>query len=122
MDELQSTTGSDSRARLEPGIAAQRFIVISKFKVANGMMRQVREAFINRPHDVDRVPGFAGMEVISPADEPDEFWLLTYWTSQAAFQQWHASDQYRAAHIGIPHGLRLEPGSTLIRHFTHICF
>ncbi len=29
------------------------YVVISKFRVANGMSEEVKEAFINRPHLVD---------------------------------------------------------------------
>ncbi len=37
-------------------------LAISRFKVANGMEAEVREAFLNRPGFVDSAKGFLGME------------------------------------------------------------
>lgn len=36
---------------------------ISRFKVANGLERDVAQAFQKRPRLVESVPGFLGMEV-----------------------------------------------------------
>ena len=54
-------------------------LVLSKFKVANGMTPEVKEAFLNRPHQVEGAAGFIRLDVVSPCDQPDEIWLLTYW-------------------------------------------
>ena len=54
------------------------FVAHSRFVVANGMEDEVRKAFRERPHLVDSVSGFIRMEVLSPADRPQEFWLMTY--------------------------------------------
>jgi len=77
----------------------------------------VKAAFRQRPHRVDDQRGFVRMEVFSPADRPEEIWLVTYWTDSESFQQWHHSHPYHESHKGIPHGLKLVPGETQIRHF-----
>lgn len=92
---------------------------ISKFVVSNGMETEVREAFIHRPRKVESAPGFIRLEVLSPSDNSSEFWLVTYWDSQAAFEDWHKNHRHES-HEMIPRGLKLDPKGTELRIFTHI--
>lgn len=96
------------------------FVALSKFKVANGMHDEVARAFRDRPHLVDNVEGFVRMDVISPCDDPAEFWLLTYWQTEKAYRQWHAGPAHKQSHQGIPSGLKLDRQSTLLRYFDHV--
>lgn len=91
------------------------FCASSRFVVRNGMEEDVRRAFQERPHLVDRAPGFCRMEVLRPIESPQEFWLMTWWTDEAAFVHWHKSHDYRESHAGIPKGLKLVAGSVQIR-------
>ena len=97
------------------------FVALSQFTIANNMVAEVRQAFLNRPHLVDRAPGFLRMEVISPVEAPEEIWLLTYWTDEANFRAWHHSHDYRESHGQIPKGLKLTPKSARLRFFEHLC-
>ena len=54
------------------------FLALSCFAVLNDLDDSVREAFRQRPHRVDKVPGFIRMEVANPCDDVKEFWLLTW--------------------------------------------
>jgi heme-degrading monooxygenase HmoA len=96
------------------------FVALSKFTVANGMAPQIKEAFLNRPHLVDTAPGFLRMDVISPVDNPDEIWLLTYWTDESSYKVWHRSHAYHDSHKGIPKGLKLVPRSAQVSFFEHV--
>jgi heme oxygenase (mycobilin-producing) len=96
------------------------YVVVSKFRVANGMTQEVTEAFRARPHLVDETPGFLRMEVLSPVEDETEFWLVTYWSDEASFRTWHHGHLYRDSHAGIPKGLKLDPAATEIRRFRHI--
>ena len=96
------------------------FVALSRFTVANGMTSQVKEAFLNRPHLVDCAPGFLRMDVISPLDNPDEIWLITYWTDESSYKVWHRSHEYHASHAGIPKGLKLIPTSAQIQFFEYV--
>ena len=96
------------------------FVALSKFTVANGMAPQIKEAFLNRPHLVDTAPGFLRMDVISPVDNPDEIWLLTYWSDESSYKVWHRSHAYHDSHKGIPKGLKLVPKSAHISFFEHV--
>jgi len=79
------------------------------------MEEEVRRAFQSRPHLVDDAPGFCRMEVLQPLDRPEEFWLMTWWTDEASFVNWHRSHEYHVSHAGIPKGLKLVPQSVEIR-------
>ena len=53
-------------------------LALSRFTIASDdMITPMREAFVQRPHQVDQAAGFIRMEIVSPADTPREFWLLT---------------------------------------------
>lgn len=93
------------------------FVALSRFTIANDMAAEVREAFLARPHLVDTEPGFLGMQVMSPVDNPAEIWLVTRWTDEASYRIWHKGHSYHASHGGIPKGLKLVPGSVEIRFF-----
>lgn len=93
--------------------------ILSRFVVANGKEDEVREAFINRPHLVENAPGFLRLEVLSPADDPREFWLLTYWQTEQHFRDWHKHHLHDSHHM-IPKGLRLDPGGTRVQILNHI--
>ena len=97
------------------------FIALSRFKVANGMTAQVHEAFERRPHHVDHASGFLRMDVMRPVDEPDEFWLLTYWENESSYRIWHKGHSYSDSHQGIPKGLKLVRGRTHVQFFDHVC-
>ena len=100
--------------------AASTFVALSKFVVANDKVAEVKAAFRQRPHLVDDQPGFVRMDVFSPLDRPAEIWLVTYWTEEMSFREWHHSHLYHESHRGIPKGLKLVPGETEIRSFEHV--
>lgn len=97
------------------------FVALSKFVVANGMTLEVKEAFKKRPHRVENAPGFVRMDVISPFDNLDEIWLITYWTDENSYKTWHHSPEHHQSHQGIPKGLKLVPKANEIRFFDHVC-
>jgi len=92
-------------------------VVLSRFTIANNMTDDVRAAFNERPHLVDSVAGFLGMEVMSPVGNPAEIWLVTRWIDQLSYHTWHQGHAYHASHQAIPKGLKLVPGSTEIQLF-----
>jgi heme-degrading monooxygenase HmoA len=117
MNESTVRDASSSPAPARPG----GFAVVSQFTVANGMTEAVKTAFRQRLRQVEHAPGFVRLEVLSPLDCPDELWLLTFWRDEASFRSWYRSHDYHQAHKGIPKGLKLVPGRTIIRHFEHVC-
>jgi heme-degrading monooxygenase HmoA len=96
------------------------FVALSKFTVANGMTAAVKRAFAERPHLVDDAPGFVRMDVLSPADCPEEIWLVTFWRDEESFRVWHHSHEYHESHRSIPKGLKLVPKSAQLRYFDYV--
>ena len=98
------------------------FVALSKFTVANGleMADAVKNAFSHRPHQVEAAPGFVRLDVLSPSDNCQEIWLLTYWADEVSFKGWYRTHHYQAAHHHIPAGLKLVPDSTQMQYFNHI--
>lgn len=96
------------------------YVSISRFRVRNGMEADVARAFRERPHLVDGVPGFVRMDVLSPAEDAAEFWLVTYWTDEESFLVWHRSHEFRDSHARIPKGLKLDATATQLRGFTYV--
>ena len=97
------------------------FVSLSRFVVANGMEAEVKAAFRERPHLVDRMAGFVRMEVLCPLDRPQEIWLVTHWRCADDYRAWHHGHDYRESHRGIPKGLKLVGRETSIREFEVVC-
>jgi heme-degrading monooxygenase HmoA len=97
------------------------FVAMSKFVVANSMTEEVKMAFKNRPHLVENVHGFVRLDVITPIDNPNKIWLITYWRDEDSYQVWHRSPEPHESHKGIPKGLKLVPKANEIRFFEYIC-
>jgi len=89
-------------------------LAISRFRVANGMEGEIKEAFFTRPHLVDSVPAFLGMETFTDAGDPTIFYLVTRWTDAESFRSWHGSADHRLSHKFIPKGLKLDPEYTKV--------
>ena len=87
---------------------------MSRFKVSNGLEAEVKHAFLHRPHLVDHVPGFLGMETFTEEKDGTAFYLLTRWTDAESFHAWHRSPAHHQSHRGIPKGLKLDPTFTKI--------
>jgi heme-degrading monooxygenase HmoA len=82
--------------------------------VLNGREADVKQAFFNRPHFVDATPGFLGMETFTEAKDEAAFYLVTRWTDEDSFRQWHSSPAHHQSHQGMPKGLKLDPSFTKI--------
>lgn len=101
--------------------ATAGFVALSRFVVANGMEAEVKAAFRERPHLVDRTAGFIRMEVLCPLDRPQEIWLVTHWRCADDYRAWHRGHDHRESHRGIPKGLKLVGRETCIREFEVVC-
>lgn len=76
----------------------------------------VSEAFRDRPGRVDEQPGFVRMEVFSPTERTNEFWLITVWQDKASFENWHEY-HLNESHSAMPRGLKVEKGSRALEYF-----
>lgn len=95
------------------------FVAVSIFEVANGMAEEVKKAFINRPHFVDKAPGFIELKILSPQENLNEIWVTTFWHEESQYQHWY-KNHMKESHNNIPKGLKLVPGSTRLRYFEQV--
>ena len=79
------------------------------------MEAAVRQAFLDRPALVDDAPGFRGMEIFVDHKDGSVFHLLTRWSDEGSFKNWHSGPLHKLAHRGIPKGLKLDPSYTNVR-------
>jgi signal transduction histidine kinase/heme-degrading monooxygenase HmoA len=87
-------------------------VAISRFRVKNGMEEAVSQAFLDRPHLVDTVPGFLGMEVFTDLADSSTYYLITRWSDIDSFRDWHKSESHQQSHHLIPKGLKLDASVT----------
>jgi heme-degrading monooxygenase HmoA len=96
-------------------------LVLSRFKVANGLEDSVARAFMDRPRMVEHAEGFLGLEVFTDNGDASVFYLLTRWTTESAFRKWHSSPAHHASHKGIPKGLKLDSAFTQLTIMASLC-
>jgi heme-degrading monooxygenase HmoA len=96
-------------------------LVLSSFKVTNGLEHSVAHAFLNRPRVVEHAEGFLGLEVFTDSSDPSVFYLFTRWTTESAYHQWHRSEAHHTSHQGIPKGLKLDPAFTRLVVMESLC-
>ena len=95
-------------------------VVMSRFRVINGMEADVERAFIDRPRLVESAPGFLGLETLVDESDPAIFYLVTRWSDTESFERWHGGPAHRASHKFIPRGLRLDPAFTAVWHLRKV--
>lgn len=93
------------------------FVALSCYTISNDKSDEVQAAFRQRPHLVDRAPGYLGMEVMNPIDNQSEIWLVTRWCNEHSCRCRHRSQDYHESHKDISKGLKLVPGSAKVKLF-----
>lgn len=76
-------------------------VVISRIRIVSGNAADVARQYRNRAGVVDDVPGFLGLDVLQPRDDPDEFWIYTRWATHAAYEAYRKGTKFREAHARI---------------------
>jgi heme-degrading monooxygenase HmoA len=74
------------------------FVVANRVPVASGWEESFEERFRRRAGQVEKQAGFVRMEILKPVSQETPYVVLTAWESQAAFQAWLGSDDFKAAH------------------------
>ncbi len=76
------------------------FVVANRIPVAPGWEERFKQRFAQRAGQVELRPGFVRMQVLEPSGGDAPHVVLTTWQSEAAFEAWVASEDFRAAHRG----------------------
>ncbi|MBB2673367.1 UNVERIFIED_ORG: heme-degrading monooxygenase HmoA [Rhizobium esperanzae] len=78
------------------------YIAMNRFKVATGSESDFETVWRNRDSSLAEVPGFVEFRLLRSKTNEEEGYTLysshTLWTSEADFQNWTKSENFRAAH------------------------
>lgn len=76
-------------------------VVANHLPVAEGSEEEFLELFEERLAQIKTRTGLEEVEILEPVDG-NEFVIQAYWESRKAFEQWHDSEDFRAAHADLP--------------------
>jgi heme-degrading monooxygenase HmoA len=74
------------------------YIVANRVPVAPGWEEKFEERFRQRAGQVEKQPGFVRMQILRPVSDDSPYVVLTTWETEAAFQAWVGSDDFKQAH------------------------
>lgn len=76
------------------------FIAMNRFRIALGRESDFEELWRNRESRLDEVPGFQEFHLLKgPSDDEGTLYAShTTWESQASFEDWTRSENFRKAH------------------------
>ncbi|MGD9844422.1 MAG: antibiotic biosynthesis monooxygenase [Variibacter sp.] len=82
------------------------YIAMNRFRVAKGSEDDFEKVWLNRESQLHTLPGFVEFHLLRgpSADDHTLFASHTVWQSQAAFEGWTKSEQFRAAHANAGSG------------------
>jgi heme oxygenase (mycobilin-producing) len=72
--------------------------VANRIYVKQDYHEAFEQAFRNRAHLVDTMPGFIFNQVLRPSKEGEPYVVLTYWETHTDFQNWVRSDAFKQGH------------------------
>ena len=77
----------------------------------------LEERFASRAGEVEKTPGFLSFELLRPTDDSDEYFVVTRWESEEAFQAWMDSREFQQGHAQSGEGQRAAASGSALRSF-----
>lgn len=77
-------------------------VVANRLPIAKGYEKEFEKRFEHRLRSVDQMPGFIRIEILRPL-LGNNYIILTYWESKAAFETWMKSESFKRAHAHETH-------------------
>ena len=75
------------------------FVAINYISCKDDYREKFEYLFGTRAHAIDRMPGFAGMEVLKPKKDDDNCYLImSRWVSEESFKAWLGSPEFIESH------------------------
>ncbi|HRN83381.1 MAG TPA: antibiotic biosynthesis monooxygenase [Hyphomicrobium sp.] len=96
------------------------FIAMNRFKVLKGSEKEFENVWLSRETHLDELDGFVEFHLLK-GPEREEYVLYsshTIWRSQADFEAWTKSEQFRKAHAGAGGSKPLYQGHPEFEGFT----
>jgi heme-degrading monooxygenase HmoA len=76
------------------------YVVINAITVPAAHADELAARFAGRAGMVESFDGFEHFELLRPADEREQWLVVTTWRDQAAFEAWRSSASFGNAHSG----------------------
>ena len=92
-------------------------VKINVLNVPEEMRETLEERFANRAGEVETTPGFLSFDLLRPTDDSDEYFVVTKWESDEAFQAWLDSRQFQQGHAQSGEGQRPAASGSTLRSF-----
>lgn len=76
----------------------KKFVAVNYINCTPEYRERFEELFGSRAHAIDSMPGFIEMHVLRPAKEGDNYLIVSYWETEAAFKDWTKSEAFTEGH------------------------
>ncbi len=73
-------------------------VKINAIDVPEGMGEQIEARFAVRAHEVEKMPGFEGFELLRPVAGEQRYFVYTRWVDEASFRAWVESSAFTRGH------------------------
>jgi len=80
--------------------ASSHYVVINAITVPAAHADELAKRFAGRAGMVDSAEGFEHFELLRPADDREQWLVMTTWRDKASFEAWRASTSFGQAHAG----------------------
>jgi heme-degrading monooxygenase HmoA len=77
-----------------------QYVVINAITVPAAHADELAKRFAGRAGMVESADGFVRFELLRPADEREQWLVMTTWRDKAAFEAWRSSASFGHAHAG----------------------
>ncbi len=74
------------------------FVTCNRIPVNPDYAEAFEQRFGSRASQVDQMPGFISFHLLKPKNPADPYVVMTFWESEAHFQAWAGSPQFREGH------------------------
>lgn len=76
----------------------KKFVAVNYINCTPEYRPRFEELFGSRAHAIDAMPGFIEMHVLRPGKEEDNYLIVSYWETEAAFKDWTKSEAFIEGH------------------------
>lgn len=76
----------------------KNFVAINYINCSPEYRERFEYLFGSRARAIDTMPGFRNMHVLRPEKEGDDYLIVSYWESEAAFKAWTRSETFIEGH------------------------
>lgn len=76
----------------------KKFVAVNYINCTPAYRERFEELFGSRAKAIDTMPGFIEMHVLRPAQEGDNYLIVSYWENEQSFKAWTRSEAFIEGH------------------------